>query len=378
MKHLLTFLSLILFCFITEIHPLPRFSLRTGALCGDCHVNPTGGNLRTTRGWNFGKNTLAIISPDKEFKMSNKIGENLQFGVDYRGQYLVTLSDSTSKSDFQRMAGSIYTSIGLSEEITAFARYDFIQSVWEGYVVAKILPNDSYIKGGTFSPNYGIRIDDHTAYTRGGDMGFLFATDQRRGLIYDPRYVETGAEVGAYISDFAFLTASVGNPRTQLFQSDPTYTANLMIKPTLESKGLNFFVGGSFARFRGIIPPSFNKFPAVTMYGGYLGFGYKNFTIMAEYDLADSYIYTDTSSGALMTEAAYKIINGLEAVVRYDRFDPNPDNKNDNIDRVIVGCEFFPYAFIEIRPEFRLQMQKDSLGEDITHKSIVVQFHLWY
>lgn len=375
MKKLTILILLTLFLYLPECFSLPRFSLLSGANCVDCHVNPTGGNLRNTRGWNFGKNKLALISPREEFKMSNKIGENILFGFDYRGQYLAKLSDSTSRTDFQRMAASVYTNVYLSEEIKAFARYDFIQQVWEGYAIAHILPNNSYIKGGTFSPNYGIRIDDHTAYTRGGDLGLLAGSGN--GLIYDPRYVESGIEIGGYFGDFAFLTLSVGNPRYAVFQTDPTYTANLMIKPTLQSEDLNFFIGGSFANFRGLIP-FVGNFPKVNMYGGYLGIGFKNFSLLAEYDIAKDYVFTDTSSNVLMAEAAYIIMNGLEAVIRYDRYNPLPESENDNIDRFILGLEFFPYSFIELRPQYRLQMQKNALGENISHKSVVLQFHLWY
>jgi hypothetical protein len=378
MKKLTCLLVLFFILISAETFSLPRFALQTGALCVDCHVNPTGGNLRNTRGWNYGKNKISMISPREDFKMTNKIGDNIQFGFDYRGQYLGTLTDSTSKTDFQRMSASVYTNVDLSENIKAFARYDFIQSIWEGYAVLHILPNNSYIKGGTFSPNYGLKIDDHTAYTRGGDLGLLFATGLRQGLIYDPRYIETGVELGGYFGDFAFLTMSVGNPRYALFQSDPTYTANLMITPPISSDDFNVFLGGSFAKFSGVIPPSFQNFTNVNMYGGYIGLGFKNFTLLGEYDIAENYLFPDSSSNAMMLEASYLLFKGLETVIRYDRFDPLPDTENDDKSRFIFGFEFFPYSFIELRPQFRLQMEKSPTGEDVTHKSFVVQIHLWY
>lgn len=361
---------------IGESQALPRFSLKGGAVCQDCHVNPTGGELRTDRGWNFGKKFLPMNSQEKEeFLMTNRIGENIYFGLDLRGQYLVRTTEENTRTDFQRMNASIYTAIDLSDKISVQARYDFIQQIYEGYAVARILPNDSYIKGGTFSPNYGVRIDDHTAYTRGGDLGLLFATGNRQGLIYEPRYVESGAEVGVYFDEYAFLTASVGNPRTQLFQTDPSYTANLMITPPT-GEDVHLFVGGSYSNFKDQrFTPSFQTiYPEVQMYGGYLGFGAAGFTLIGEYDFANDLTGTDIKSGALMIEASYRIIRGLDAVIRYDRFDPDSDIEKDEVSRVVFGFEFFPYSFIEIRPQFRLQME----DPDVNNNSFVIQSHIYY
>jgi hypothetical protein len=314
-----------------------------------------------------------MISPRDDFKMSNSIGDNIQFGLDFRGQALARFGDKT-ETDFQRMTGSIYTNVDLSEKIKVFARYDFVQAIWEAYGIAHILPNNSYIKGGTFQPNFGIRIDDHTAYTRGGDIGLLL-TAAGTGLIYDPRYTETGGELGFYIGDFALLTASLGNPRQSPFSrnSDLSWTGNLKITPSISDNAALFF-GGSFASFRGQIPPDFTNYPAVKMYGGYLGLGIGDFTIMGEYDIADGLNFRDSSSTAIMVEASYPVIKGLEVVVRYDSFDPNSDLDDDQLSRFVFGLEFFPFSFIEVRWQYRLQMEE----ADIDNDSAVIQFHIWY
>ena len=368
--------ALFLLIFFADLTALPRFSLRGGGGdCSGCHVNPTGGDMRNRGGWGFGKNVLPMITPEDDFQMSNKIGDNIQLGLDLRGQTLLKMTPSNKRIDFQRMSGSIYTNIDLSKKINVFTRFDFIQDIWEAYGVLHILPNESYIKGGTFQPNYGIRLDDHTAYTRGGDLEYLFSTNTKTGLIYDPRYVETGAEVGIYFSDFAFLTASVGTPRSsgQLFLYDPVYTASLKIMPDIgEDKGL--FFGGSAAAFRGLIPIIGRVFPEVKMYGGYVGFGIGNFTIMGEYDMANDFLFKDSASTSIMVEAAYRIIKGLEAVVRFDRFDPNSKFSKDEYTRVVLGFEIFPYSFIEIKPQYRIQMEHPSVDND----AALIQFHIYY
>ncbi len=367
-KTLLT--GLVILLFVSECYSLPRYALRMGGNCADCHVNPTGGLMRNSAGWTFGKNVLPMERTSKEFPMSQNISENIQFGLDYRGNGYLLLQESTKRIDFQSMSGSIYTNVDISEKMNIFARYDFLSLIWEAYGVAHILPNDGYIKGGSFTPNYGIRLDDHTAYTRGGDMGYITSGASQRGLIYNPYYVESGIEVGQYISDFVFVTASVGNPHSPtVFKNDPTYTANLEFYPKISDAAALMF-GGSVAIFKQTIEPV----GQVQMYGGYAGIGIGDFTLMGEYDIANNYVQKDSLSSALMIEAAYQLVKGLDAVVRYDRFDPLNSRDNDDISRLIVGFEFHPYSFIEVRPQYRFQMEHPS----ITNDTFLVQFHLWY
>ena len=75
-----------------------------------------------------------------------------------------------------------------------------------------------------------------------------------------------------------------------------------------------------------------------------------------------------------MLEAAYNFTDGVELVLRYDRFDPLTDREKDELSRLIIGFELHPYSFIEIRPQYRMQMEDPKIAND----SFVVQFHLYY
>jgi hypothetical protein len=357
--------------FTAKCFSFPRFALRGGANCIDCHVNPTGGEMRNDRGWNMSRKGLTMSSPDEDFKMTNKIGDNIRFGFDIREQILGTLG-TRKRFDFQNMSGLIYTNVDLSEKVNVFVRYDFENFVWEGYGIAHIFPNNGYLKGGTFIPNFGIRLDDHTAYTRGGDLGFV--TNQKLGFVYDPYYDETGAEVGFYISDFVFLTLSIGRPvgipAQILLTNDPSYTARLQFNPALTEK-VNLLFGGSYHRFRSpfTVPESI-----ADMYGGFVGIGIGDFSLLAEYDLAKSYLVIDSLTNAAMIEAAYKIIKGLEVVVRYDRIDPSANTANDDRSRFVLGLDIFPFPFVEIIPQYRIQIEHPDIADDVLN----IQFHLFY
>lgn len=349
----------------TPLFSLPRFALRLGDKCIDCHYNPTGGIIRNENGWNFGKNILSLISPREEnFATTPKIGDNITIGLDYRTQFLY--SASKEKADFQQMTGSIYTNFALSENINLTGRYDFIQEIWEAYGTLHILPNNGYIKAGSFQPNYGLRLDDHTAYTRGGDLFVLSGATKRQGLIYSPWYTEAGVEAGIYIDNWAFLTASAGSniSTNSAFSKDPTYTARLEITPKLGKVYMIF--GGSYAAAK--IPQSSD------FYGGFTGFGYKRFSLIGEFDRANNLIATGIKSNLAMVEAAYAITLGLDFLVRWDWLDVDADVSNDELHHVIVGFEWFPYSFIEIRPQYRFIIEEPS----VTNDSFVLQFHFWY
>jgi hypothetical protein len=325
--------------------------------------------MRGDRGWNMSRKGLTMSPPDTTFRMSNKLAPNIRIGFDIRGQLLGTLGDF-KRIDFQNMSGLIYTAVDLSDQMRFFARYDFENSVWEGYGIAQVLPNNGYVKGGEFIPNFGIRLDDHTAYTRGGDFGFI--TPSKQGYVYDPYYTETGVEVGLYISDFAFFTASVGRPIGRppqaLLANDPSYTTRLQFNPSL-SEDVNLLFGGSFHRFR-----SMQTLGIADMYGPFVGVGIGNFTIMVEYDFAKSYLIPDSLTTAVMVEVAYRITKGFDVLVRYDRYDPSTNTTNDDISRVVIGLDFFPYPFMDVIPEYRFQMEHPNINNDAFN----LQFHIFY
>lgn len=360
-----TFLAII---FFSSSHALPRFALGQKDKCISCHVNPTGGLIRNESGFFFGKNVVSMISPrDEEFKLSPKLSESVLFGFDYRSQFMY--SEELKKTDFMDMTGSVYLSAGLAPTIDVIARYDFVQRIWEGYGVARILPNESYIKAGSFVPYFGLRLDDHTAYTRGGDYGLLFSKGIAQGLIYNPLYVEAGIELGANLSDNLLLTASVGKPKSHsVFAFDPTYTARLEYSPVIEN--IQFTFGGSYASTKTNL---FTEVLNTNLSGGFAGFGYKRFTLMGEYDIAKDYLANGITTKALMIEATYNVLVGLDAVVRYDKLETGLSTGDTKFAHLILGVEFFPYSFVEVRPQYRI----NYAGDD-KKGSFVLQFHFWY
>jgi hypothetical protein len=349
--------------------------MKMGGKCIDCHTNHTGGLLRNQSGWSYGKNNLKMWNSQtegEEFELSPMIGKNITYGFDFRTQFLTRFDSANTRSDFHRMTGSVYINTAVSDKIDLFSRYDFVQGVWEAYGTLQILPN-GYIKTGTFTPNYGIRLDDHSAYTRNGDYSVI--TFSNNGLIYDPRYTESGVEVGMYFSDLAFLTFSAGGSGFPSFKYDPAYTANLLITPQI-SDDFNVMGGVSYAKMKRF---GFGgSVVSTSLFGVYGGFGFGPFTLLGEFDQAKSLYQDDSTMTAVMIEAAYKITTGLDAVIRFDSFsgdDPLTTNgKEMKLKHIILGAEWFPYCFVEIKPQYRINTE----DPDAKNNAFVLQFHFWY
>lgn len=352
----------------------PRFALRMNDSCQGCHVNPTGGGLRNVDGWYYGKYPMSMISPrEKDFSQSPQLNQNVIIGADFRTQFIY--SGEQKKTDFQEMTGSLYLGMELSEKISLYSRYDFVQGNWEGYAIARILPLRGYIKAGSYTPNFGIRLDDHTAYTRGGDHSILSSAG-KKGLIYNSFYTETGVEVGISPHRVLNITASVGKPNTRFgyFQADPTYTARIEGTPSIGE--INFLAGASYASIKlvdpnNIFPP---KYMDTRIYGFFGGVGYRAFSLLGEFDTAQDYQAIGIKSNALMIEGTYEIMVGLEAMVRYDQFDLDTKIEKDEVSHLILGLNYFPYSFIEIMPQYRIYSENPKIDND----SFILQFHFWY
>jgi len=362
MKNAKLIFTLFVFALSAQLFALPRFATKLGDKCSDCHVNPTGGGMLSEDGWYFAKNVLGARS-SREFDSPPKLNKSIQFGLDFRSQFLY--SEELKRSDFQNMSASLYSSIQISEEIVVSARYDYLQRIWEGYGIVNFFNKSGYVKAGAFTPNFGIRIDDHTAYTRGGDNFVTATVGVSRGNLYSPSYTETGVELGYSLDKLLFVTFSAAKSNfNRTLASDPTYTSRVEVRPTIGDA--NLVIGASGAMVK--LPAS------AKIYGFFGGIGFGEFSLLAEYDKAENYLTADAQSVLAMTEVAYRFMLGGEAVVRYDYIDPNASIDKDQISRLVVGFEFMPYSFVEIRPQYRFQLEDATLPNN----SLVVQLHLFY
>lgn len=351
----------ILFISAYELIAIPRFAIMRGNQCKDCHSNPTGGLIRNEDGWTYGKNNLRVFRSSQN-SISPFLNENISIGFDFRFQYLY--SQELRKTDFHKMAGGVYTNFVLNDELDFIAKYDLYRGYFEGYGILKISPLKSYMKIGSFSPNFGLRLDDHTAYTRNGDKGVV-SPQMVQGLIFSPDYSLTGIELGFYPDDFLFITVDIGQNNFP-FRTEPSYIGRVELTPSI--KNLNLILGGSYGIFRKIQ----DKFELASLFSG---FGFKNFSLLSEVVFSKDYMDKNIYSQAVMIESSLRVSHGIDFVIRYDRFLPDIKQKINYTSHLIIGFDLFLYSFFEIKPQFRFNLENPKIEKN---NSFIMQFHFWY
>ncbi len=373
-------LLIFLFLFPESSSALPRFALRMGAKCETCHVDPTGGRMRNTMGVTFGKDQLPLVSTrDYDFGLDTQLTDNISIGGDFRFQFLYEESQDTYTS--QAMTAALYGAIKLGNKIRLFYKQDLINPKYgplgdglfsgpEIFGIGRVLPWRWYIKGGVFLPDYGWRLDDHTSYIRGGNLSFLPGIPSN-GLIFVPNYKDVGFELGGSIGNL-FLTAGTfngtGNLRPLEFSRHRAFVGKA-----------EYLVNAAALKFRA--GASYYNYINYRIVGFTAGIGHKRFTILGEIDWTDNAL--DPVTGALLggrktmatfAELAVLATDGIWAIVKYDRFDPNQGVGDNDVSRLTLGLEIFAYPMVEIRPQYRIEME----DADVDNNIFLVQTHFWF
>src|SRR5262245_25768790 len=108
------YLLLPLLLLALEAHAEPYLAVQTGAKCGQCHVNPTGGGERTVFGNLFAQTQLAANRIDTGDVWTGEINRFLSIGGDVRGQAQYTkVPGSSSTDDFELEQARVYGSANI-------------------------------------------------------------------------------------------------------------------------------------------------------------------------------------------------------------------------------------------------------------------------
>ncbi len=375
---------------------LPRFALMTGAKCASCHVNPTGGQMRTDYGSTFSTDVLPLrASRDEDFTFSGKLNDNISLGGDYRSQFI--WDQFSAKTSFQSMTTAIYGAVKISKKFSFYFKQDIVNGSYNGvygglyngteaYGLAKPVSN-WYLKGGLFLPDYGWRIDDHTAYTRGGDLGFTGA-GYHQSLPFIPNYKDLGVEVGGYIENF-FVSAGVFNGTGHLspidFSKDKAIAAKLEYASTISGANVRLGASGyAFGDFKmGGFTAGFSPDSCLAVYGE-IDWTKNRYAYLFDTTFNVNYIgiVPNVYTMASFVEADLRLMDGLWFTGRYDMYDPSQGLSDDDsapgtnsVQRVTLGLEFFPYSFVEVRPQFRFTLEKPSVSDNNIG---FVQMHFWF
>jgi len=429
-KHILfSFVFGILSLLSSGIYALPRFALMRGdANCLSCHVNPTGGELRGPGGVSYAINDLPMWKRGDSIKYTGEISPGLRLGGDFRSQVLMfsqtsplynTPTDSGAKltkigdttkriTSFHAMSLAFEINVKATNTLSGFFRYDplgitptegwtllqFVHSTGEIFQSGDVVTN-AYVKIGAFLPAFGIRFDDHTTYIRGGNASESTgqAGFQAEGFFWSPGYRDVGAEIGTTLFDHISFQGGVfnGSETAPYANFNPTGNKAICMRLT----GTNEFIedvldaeiGGSYYLHNHATE---GDSPNLSDIAVHLGLRVGPVTILSEYDMGKNINVGGTTMpkvSALCIESTLGVTKGLDFMVRYETFkDENPIGVvNTEVNgRIVIGAQWFPLRFVEIRPEYRIAMTSaqnqtnSSIMDDFTENTMLIQTHVFF
>ncbi|SVE21905.1 uncharacterized protein METZ01_LOCUS474759, partial [marine metagenome] len=214
-------------------------------------------------------------------------------------------------------------------------------------------------------PNYGLRVDDHTSFIRGGNYSRTKLNFQKEGLLFGP-----------YLNLPVIL--ELGVPMLGGLQWTSSISTGLINRSEgLSNLTTQFNYNGSIGD-QVTFMAAFNYMQEdnLTMVGVSGGFSYANFTWTFEADQAENWIEGNTSL-AIYDELAWGIFKGIQLIGKYDYFDPKTEWLSGALSRYTLGIEIYPLNIIEIKLQVRIN--KIDMDDAITpDPEYLIQTHFWF
>jgi len=348
---------------------MPRFAARTGADCRLCHVNPSGGGMRSRYGSSVFQRlalplTIGDEAGDDELpSFSPQITEWLSLGADLRAAYLYSAPDvlDDPTSSFFLMQADLYTAAKLSSHVSVVLDIG-VYSGFEAWVLvqaaSKPSPYDLYLKVGRFMPTFGLRDPNHDLFTRQG-IG-LGSSDRDTGL-------ELTFVAGPATLSVALVNGTFGDDALDGHGSDHRSFEKALVSRAAVGFGagaLHIQTGGSFylsdngtdanPLFRPALDAAIDVAEGVDELraGAFLLAGLGPISYVGE----AVYVRNRFTSGgdavggyASAQELAVQVIQGVEVMATFELSDPDLTLAGDATTRAGLAAEVFLGPFFEVR-----------------------------
>ncbi|HTM22431.1 MAG TPA: hypothetical protein VL172_18045, partial [Kofleriaceae bacterium] len=323
----------------------PRFAVREGARCSLCHVNQTGGGMRTPFGASFAQTNLAMVRTRGVF--DPRLGESVSLGANLRLANRTLLPAHTSldgvdrktrtHNSFDITEGNLYLLAAASDRLAVY----FDETVTpeaassrEAFLLVHDLPHGAWVKAGRFMLDYGLRIPDDQAFIR-GQTGFNYANADL-GL-------EAGIAPGPVQLVVALTNGSLGG-------SDPNRAKQVTAHATVTSGHAQAGLG---LAWNDTSAEDFT-FQQITA-GGHLAGRLGRLVLLGELDWIRGDSGTDAyQQWALYSEADFEARQGLFVRAGFEAFDPLRSLAENERDRFRVGVSWFAMQLVELRAEYWL------------------------
>lgn len=344
-----------------EARALPRFSLLYGDRCSVCHYNPHGSSIRNDLGFSTMSEVSAFV-PDSiglgwlYADKTRALWDGLvEFGFDGR---LQVAKLGRPPNDIRRVIPmQVAPSIAINPTsfLSIYGTYNAGPLRFGGQTsfdaAVQLQPDILWptLRAGYIQPSIGVRYDDHTMFVRRDVAG-------SGTPIIAPNYNEVGAELTYEGIHWLTVNAGVFSARN-LTKAEPTIDADkpsllgrVVLWPRLLEEGINGQIGAS----------------------AYVNDKFRMINAFAGIGLSDA----ATLQGELMTSrnADERVVRNFSVMGTYQptpwisfsgRYEigssETPGRSTAHADAFVLGAEFFPIPYIELRPEYRYIRTEDYI-----------------
>lgn len=345
----------------SSAHALPRFSLLYGDRCSVCHYNPHGSSIRNELGFST-MSEVSAVTPDSiglgwlYGERTHSLWDGLvEFGFDGR---LQVAKLGRPPNDVRRLIPmQVAPSIAINPTsfLSIYGTYNAGPLRYGGQTsfdaAVQLQPDILWptLRAGYIQPSIGVRYDDHTMFVRRDIAG-------SGAPIIAPNYNEVGAELT--YEGIHWLTVNAGAfSAKNLAAAEPTVDANkpsvlgrVVLWPRLLEEGINGQIGAS-----AYVNDKFR------MINAFVGIGLSDAATL-QGELMTSTNADDHKVRNLSVMGTYQPSPWISFSGRYEiGAAETPGRPTAHADAFVLGAEFFPIPYVELRPEYRYVRTEDYI-----------------
>lgn len=315
----------------------PYLAVRMGLKCETCHVNPTGGGLRSDFGDVFAQTVLPAHPIRGNWSLwTGEVAKVLRVGGDLRYDGNFTQTPHAASTDhLEVQQGRVYAEAEVvpnrlifyaDEQVTPGTAVNH-----EAYAIYWSGSHDWYVKAGRMYLPFGFRFEDQTA----------FVYDVSSITMYSP---DNGLELGWLRNHWdAQLTVSNGT------------AAGVLPSTGGKEYGLQVSYVESRWRFGVAAHDDDSPFARRKIVGAFGGARTGPVVWLGEVDSVQNEFapFAGQRQAAALLEADWGISAGNNIKVTLERFDPNRDVHDNGRARLSVVYELTPVQFVQLRAGVR-------------------------
>ena len=327
--------GLALIAFAGAANAEPYLAAQMGLKCVQCHVNPTGGGLRSVFGNAFAQTQLAAkkIGSDEDL-WSGQVMKFLSVGGNARANYnWEDVPHQEGTNDFDVEEARAYLDFGvIPNRLSIYLDQRFAPgnaTNMEANVRYWIKENTFYVKAGRMYLPFGYRFEDDNAFVRQLSGINMQAPDEG---------VEVGLESGSWTAQLAISNGAGGGNEV-----DPGKQVTTRVE----------FVQSKWRAGASVLYND-TDLGSRTGFGGFGALTLGPVVLLGEVDWFDDESIGDGKLMATLAEADWKLKQGHNLKLTYEWFEPNDDIDEDEQTRASLLYEWSPIQFIQLRAGVRV------------------------